>query len=95
MITMTDERNDPGPGEMKWVPEGAYVVYSVDDVVAMFGHSDAASTRSFMNKYGYPRMIRGWPVEEVEYVLQKRDPDMVEHWRRARMRREELRRRKK
>lgn len=83
---MTEQSNDPGPGEMKWVPEGAYIVYPVADVVAMFGHQDARSTRSVMTSQNGYTMVKGWPVDEVEWVLRNRDPRMLVHWRNRRRR---------
>lgn len=80
MTLVTEPKRNPGHGVMKWVPEGAYVVYPVDLVVAMFGHKDDHSTRGMMAKRGYT-MVRGWPVDEVEWVLEHRDPGMVQAWR--------------
>ena len=77
---MTDEEQPQG-GQMRWVPDGAFVVIPLDDVVAVFGHRMASSTRSLMGKHGYPRLIKGYDVEEVDDVMQKLDPVMRERWR--------------
>lgn len=66
---------------MRWCPTGAYVVYPIDKVVELFDHLDPASTRSYMGKHGYPRMIKGWAVEDVKEVLDQRDPELVAIWR--------------
>jgi hypothetical protein len=77
---MTDEEQPQG-GQMRWVPDGAFVVIPLDDVVAVFGHRMASSTRSLMGKHGYPRLIKGYDVEEVDDVMKKLDPVMRERWR--------------
>lgn len=79
LAAVTD--NLPPAGEMRWVPFGAYIVYPRDAVVEMFGHADPASTRKAMTGvHGYP-MIKGWGVDEVEWVLKMRDPKLVQAWR--------------
>jgi hypothetical protein len=77
---MTDEEQPQG-GQMRWVPDGAFVVMPLAEVVALFGHKMASSTRSLMGKHGYPRLIKGWDVEEVDEVMQNLDPVMRERWR--------------
>ena len=77
---MTDEEQPQG-GQMRWVPDGAFVVMPLDDVVALFGHKMASSTRSLMGKHGYPRLIKGYDIEEVKDVTEKLDPVMLERWR--------------
>ncbi len=77
---MTDEEQPQG-GQMRWVPDGAFVVIPLDEVVALFGHRMASSTRSLMGKHGYPRLIKGYDVEEVDDVMKKLDPVMRERWR--------------
>lgn len=78
---MTDETTTPEGGEMRWVPEGAFVVMPIDDVVALFDHNMASSTRSLMGKHGYKRLIRGYDVDEIQDVIGKLDPVMRERWR--------------
>jgi hypothetical protein len=77
---MTEDEQPQG-GQMRWVPDGAFVVMPLADVVALFGHKMASSTRSLMGKHGYPTLIKGYDVEEVKHVSEKLDPTMLERWR--------------
>lgn len=77
---MTDKEQPQG-GQMRWVPDGAFVVMPLAEVVALFGHKMASSTRSLMGKHGYPRLIKGYDIEEVDDVMGKLDPVMRERWR--------------
>jgi hypothetical protein len=77
---MTDKEQPQG-GQMRWVPDGAFVVMPLDEVVRLFGHRMASSTRSLMGKHGYPRLIKGYDVEEVKEVTDRLDPTMLERWR--------------
>ena len=77
---MTDKVQRQG-GQMRWVPDGAFVVMPLDEVVRLFGHKMASSTRSLMGKHGYPRLIKGYDVEEVKEVTDRLDPTMLERWR--------------
>lgn len=77
---MTDKEQPQG-GQMRWVPDGAFVVMPLDEVVALFGHEMSSSTRSLMGKHGYPRLIKGYDVDEVNEVMGKLDPVMLQRWR--------------
>lgn len=66
---------------MQWVPEGACVMFPQHVVVEMFGHDSARSTSSMMSRAEYGTMVKGWLVDEVNEVLGKRDPKLVEQWR--------------